>query len=205
MIKNISPKTFIQLLAALLIVTTVAFIRSSYRCGQLQTDLDRQTANVANINYDIEYNRLGDSLPVAKSNALQAKYDELQKLHLADTKLIKDLKLKLKDVQSVHTAAATTADTVYLTPKPSATSASASSGIPDSIYTYRDRWLSLHIDIPRRECRYASHDSLTTIVSRTYRHRFLWWRWGTKGYQVQIVNHNPHSKIDYSRYIEVVK
>lgn len=205
MAKKFTPKIIIQLLAIMLIVTMVAFIRSAYKNGKLQADLDRQTENVGNLNYGIEYGKLGDSLPVAKTNALQAKYSELQKLHLADTKLIKNLKVKLRDVQSICTAASTTSDTVPLKPEPTIANASALSGLPDSIYTYRDRWLSLRIDIPKRECQYASHDSLTTIVSRTYRHRFLWWRWGTKGYQVQIVNHNPHSRIDYSRYIEVVK
>ena len=203
MTKKITPKIIIQLLAALLIVTMVAFIHSVNKCEQLRADLDRQSYNVANLNYDIEFANVRDTLNVAMLNTLQAKYDELQKLHLTDTKLIKDLKVKLKDVQSIHTTASTTADTVYLTPEP--TAAVAGSGSPDSIYTYKDKWLSLHIDIPKRECRYASHDSLTTIVSRTYRHKFLWWRWGSKGYQGQIVNHNPHSKIDYSRYIEVVK
>lgn len=40
---------------------------------------------------------------------------------------------------------------------------------------------------------------------KTNKHKFLWWRWGTKGYQVQIVNFNPHPRINYSRYVEVVK
>lgn len=205
MTKKFTPKILILLLATMLIVTMVAFIRSACKNSQLQADLDRQTENVGNLNYNIEYGKLGDSIPVAKTNALQTKYDELQKLHLADTKLIKDLKVKLRDVQSIHTAASTTSDTIYLTPEPSTANASTLSGFPDSIYTYKDRWLSLRIDIAKRECQYASHDSLTTIVSRTYKHRFLWWRWGTKGYKVQIVSHNPHAKIDYSRYIEVVK
>ena len=40
---------------------------------------------------------------------------------------------------------------------------------------------------------------------KTNKHKFLWWRWGTKGYQVQIVNFNPHPRINYSRYVEIVK
>ena len=40
---------------------------------------------------------------------------------------------------------------------------------------------------------------------KTNKHKFLWWRWGTKGYQVQIVNFNRHPRINYSRYVEVVK
>lgn len=190
------PKTTIQILAAMLIVTMVAFIRSAYQNGKLQTDLNRQTENVGSLTYDIQYGNLDDSLSVAKNTALQAKCDELKQLHLADAKLIKELKVKLKDVKSIHTASSSTADTVRIEPVHNTT---------DSVFSYQDKWLSLHIDIPARLCQYISRDSLTTIVSRTYKHKFLWWRWGTKGYQVQIVNFNPHSRINYSRYVEVVK
>lgn len=194
MMKN--PKTTIQILAAMLIVTMVAFIRSAYQNRKLQADLNRQTENVGSLTYDIQYGNLDDSLSVAKNTALQAKCDELKRLHLADTKLIKELKVKLKDVKSIHTASSSTADTVRIEPVPNTT---------DSVFSYQDKWLSLHIDIPARLCQYISRDSLTTIVSRSYKHKFLWWRWGTKGYQVQIVNFNPHSRINYSRYVEVVK
>ena len=194
MMKN--PKTTIQILAVMLIVTMVAFIRSAYQNRKLQADLNRQTENVGSLTYDIQYGNLDDSLFVVKNTALQAKCDELKQLHLADTKLIRELKVKLKDVKSIHTASSSTADTVRIEPVPNTA---------DSVFSYQDKWLSLHIDIPARLCQYISRDSLTTIVSRTYKHKFLWWRWGTKGYQVQIVNFNPHSRINYSRYVEVVK
>lgn len=194
MMKN--PRTTIRILAAMFIVTMVAFIRSAYQNGKLQEDLNRQTENVGSLTYDIQYGNLDDSLSVAKNAALQAKCNELKQLHLADTKLIKELKVKLKDVKSIHTASSSTADTVRIESVPNTA---------DSVFSYQDKWLSLHIDIPARLCQYISRDSLTTIVSRTYKYRFLWWRWGTKGYQVQIVNFNPHSRINYSRYVEVVK
>ena len=194
MMKN--PKTTIRILAAMFVVTMVAFIRSAYQNGKLQEDLSRQTENMGSLTYDIQYGNLDDSLSVARNTALQAKCDELKQLHLADTKLIKELKVKLKDVKSIHTTSSSTADTVRIEPVPNAA---------DSVFSYQDKWLSLHIDVPARLCQYTSRDSLTTIVSRTYKHKFLWWRWGTKGYQVQIVNFNPHSRINYSRYVEVVK
>lgn len=191
-----SPKTIISLLAIMLITTMVAFISSANKNEALQRDLDRMTQNVANVNYDIQYDKVQDSLPVAQNNALQVKYDELQKLHLTDAQLIKNLKVRLKDAQTIHTVSSATTDTVPISPVPETA---------DSVFSYRDRWLQLHIDIPARQCQYTAYDSLTTIVSRTYKHKFLWWRWGTKGYKVQIVNFNPHSRINYSRYIDVVK
>ena len=191
-----NPKNIILTLAIMFIVTMVAFIRSAYQNDKLRADLGRQAENIISLTSDIQYETLDDSLPVAKNTALQAKYNELQQLHLADTKLIKELKVKLKDVKSIHTASSSTKDTVKIEPVPDTA---------DSVFSYQDKWLSLYIDIPARLCQYTSRDSLTTIVSRTYKHKFLWWRWGTKGYQVQIVNFNPHSRINYSRYVEVVK
>lgn len=186
----------IKVLSVLLVIALVACFVSVTENKRLQGDLDRQTSNVGALTYDIKYDKLDDSLPVAQNTALQAKVAELERLHLADTRLIKDLKVKLKDVQALHTMSAETADTVIIAPVP---------GTADSVFAYKDQWLSLHIDIPKRECQYIAYDSLTTIVSRTYKHKFLWWRWGTKGYEVRIVSFNPHSKIKYSRYIEVVK
>lgn len=186
----------IKVLSVLLVIALVACFVSVTENKRLQGDLDRQTSNVGALTYDIKYDKLDDSLPVAQNTALQAKVAELERLHLADTRLIKDLKVKLKDVQALHTMSAETADTVIIAPVP---------GTADSVFAYKDQWLSLHIDIPKRECQYIAYDSLTTIVSRTYKHKFLWWRWGTKGYEVRIVSFNPHSQIKYSRYIEVVK
>lgn len=192
----IKQNTAIQILAAMFIITMAAFIRSAYQNSKLRSELNRQTENIGSLTYDIQYGKLDDSLSVAKNTALQAKCNELEQLHLADAKLVKELKVKLKDVKTIHTASSSTADTVRIEPIPNTA---------DSVFSYQDKWLSLHIDIPARLCQYTSKDSLTTIVSRLYKHKFLWWRWGTKGYQVQIINFNPHSRINYSRYVEVVK
>lgn len=189
-------KNIIHILAIMLIMAMVALVRSTRKVESLQKDLDRQTENVSGLSYSTQYGKVRDSLPVAQNIALQSKYDELEKLHLADIQIIKELKVKLKDVESIHTASSTTTDTVYLSPEP---------GKGDSVFSYDDKWVKLHIDIPTRICQYSTYDSLTTIVSRTYKHKFLWLRWGTKGYQVQIVNFNPHAKINYSRFIQVVK
>lgn len=192
----IKQNTAIQILAAMFIVTMAAFIRSAYQNSKLRSELNRQTENIGSLTYDIQYGKLDDSLSVAKNTALQAKCNELEQLHLADAKLVKELKVKLRDVKTIHTTSSSTADTVRIESIPNTA---------DSVFSYQDKWLSLHIDIPARLCQYTSKDSLTTIVSRLYKHKFLWWRWGTKGYQVQIINFNPHSRINYSRYVEVVK
>lgn len=189
-------RKIILLLMGVIIVGAVALVRSDRKCRALQAEADRQEQNVGALTYAVQYGSLGDTLPVAAHEALQAKCDELQKLHLADTRLIKSLKVRIKDAADIHTVSATTTDTVRIAPMDSGA---------DSVFAYADKWVSLRIDIPQRLCQYTTYDSITTIVSRTYRHRFLWWRWGTKGYQVQIVNFNPHARVSYSRFIKVAK
>ena len=73
----------------------------------------------------------------------------------------------------------------------------------DSILNYQDKWLTAKVNLYDSTMIYRARDSLTQYVERIYKHRFLWWKWGTKGYRVHIVNHNPHSKIDYADYIRV--
>ena len=53
--------------------------------------------------------------------------------------------------------------------------------------------------------KYAVRDSFVTDVTRIYKHRFLWLRWGTKGYQVHHVNFNPNVDVKYNQFIMIKK
>lgn len=177
-----------------MLIVSVAVLASLYKRNKnLEKDVERLSHNMTIIAEPWEYTHI-DSTVVIKHEALKAKYDELEKQHLTDTELIKKLKVRLKDTEAIQTISVASADTIYLEP---------TSVKQDSTFAYTDKWISLSIDIPNRLCAYRTTDSLSTIVSRTYKHKFLWWRWGTKGYQVQIVNHNPHSKVTYSKYVKV--
>lgn len=48
-----------------------------------------------------------------------------------------------------------------------------------------------------------SFDSLTTIVSKIPKHRFLWWTWGLKAIELNIMSKNPNTKFTYLKYIEM--
>ena len=50
-----------------------------------------------------------------------------------------------------------------------------------------------------------TRDSIAQIVHAIYKHRFLWWKWGIKGFRQEIVNFNPKSKIEYSEIVKVCK
>ena len=62
--------TIIKVLSVLFVITLVALLASIAENRQLQGDLDRQTSNVSALTYDIKYDKLNDSLPVAQNTAI---------------------------------------------------------------------------------------------------------------------------------------
>lgn len=114
------------------------------------------------------------------------------KLLAADRKLLEDLNLKLRQVVSDQRVSMVTSDTVKTKRL-------------NSVYSYSDAWLSLRLDTADSILTYRARDSLQCIVARQFKHKFLWWKWGTKGYNVKVLNFNPHSTLLYNSYIQVSK
>ena len=44
-------------------------------------------------------------------------------------------------------------------------------------------------------------DSLAIALKKEYKHRFLFFKWGVRGYDVKVANFNPHSTIKYNTYV----
>ena len=107
-----------------------------------------------------------------------------------DAKLIKELNLRPKEVEYITTTKVVTKDSIVFVLK-------------DSCFNYSDKWVDFYANIPDSTFTYEVRDSLSSAISRIYKHRFLWWRWGTKGYKQTIVNHNPRSKIVYNEIVKV--
>ena len=142
-----------------------------------------------------------DTVPVFSSPVIVAGKGELNSL-LADSKLLKDIQVKPSAVETADITVRKVCDSVKMYPH---VSAQLDSMPPATVYLYRDKWVDFRFSVADSTLRYAVRDSFTTIVYREYKHRFLWWRWGTKGYRVKVVNYNPHSTLSYKRYIGVDK
>ena len=110
---------------------------------------------------------------------------------VADKQLIKALRLKISQIESESKMLLSVRDTVKL------------SSVRDSVKCYEDEWTRFCYDMRNDTLDYSITDSLTTYVSREYKHKFLWWRWGTKGYRVTHVNSNRRVKVLYNHYIQV--
>lgn len=135
-----------------------------------------------------------ETVEVATSAVITAELKSLRRQHIIDEQLIKDLGLKLKQLDAVQTTVTETKDT-----------ARAEYCHNLKVFSYDDRWSHLQFRLIDSTFYYNIRDSLATVVYHEYKHRFLWWRWGVKGYKVKILNFNPHSTIRYNTYVKPEK
>ena len=73
---------------------------------------------------------------------------------------------------------------------------------PDSLLTFRDAWLDLKYNTQTQGLLIRLQDSLAIAVEKEYKRKFLWWKWGTKGYRVKAVSFCPYTTIRYNTYIK---
>lgn len=138
----------------------------------------------------MQVDTIRDSIPVVTQRLVEVDRTDYKKL-VADAELIKDLKLRVAQIESENAMLREIADSLQLV------------AVNDSLYAYHDRWADFEVDTKSGWMDYAVRDSFVTYVSRIYKHKFLWWKWGTKGYEVKHVNFNPRASVKYARTIKV--
>ena len=158
-------------------------LKSDVRDLRIQLAASRQSADTFYIM---------DSIPVWKERVVEVDKTDYKRL-LADKELIKELKLKVSQIEAENRLLMGMRDTVFLHKD------------SDSVLRYSDKWADFAYYEDKKKLEYSVRDSLTTFISREYKHRFLWFKWGTKGYNVHHVNHNPRFHIYYNKYIRVKK
>ncbi|MEI7501987.1 MAG: DUF6549 family protein [Paludibacter sp.] len=175
-----------------------------------ESELNRKTQNIevlngnfssykAAFNTGLKTSRGKDSiilLNAAKVQALAYTVDEFKHFRAVDVQTIKELNLKLKNVQSVTNIGISTTSTI-----------TTSIVYVDSTKClhYKDEFTSVDGCFTGKTIQLTvqNRDSLTTVVSRIPKHRFLWWSWGTKAIQLDIRSQNPNTKFSYLKYIEL--
>lgn len=141
---------------------------------------------LAHANIPMQQDTIRDSVQVITQNIIEV--DKSSSKDVMEKQLIKDLKLKLKQVSSQQTTSTSIHDTVTV-------------HVRNNCFHYKDIWAEFNLEDSMLE--YSVRDSVTAIVYREYKHHFLWWRWGTKGYGIKIVNFNPHGTVLYNQYIKI--
>ena len=135
-----------------------------------------------------------DTVEVVTSSVITAELSALRKQHIIDEQLIKDLGLKLKQLDAVQTTVTETKDTVK-----------ADFNDSTKVFSYEDNWSHLEFRPCDSTFYYNIRDSLVTAIHHEYKHKFLWFRWGIKGYKVKHVNFNKNSRIVYNTYVKPEK
>lgn len=162
--------------------------------SELRDKVSQLQNTLAHSTIELQHDTISLERPVVKQSVVVIDKTDYKRLE-ADEELIKELKLKIGQVESENrTLLATQGQVIFKTAVDS-----------DSILRYTDRWADFTYHVKPRTLDYCVRDSLTTIVSRVPKHKFLFWRWGVKGYDVHIVSHNPNAIIEYNRFIKVEK
>lgn len=164
------------------------------RVKLLATEKNRLSVELAHARIPLQPLVIRDSIPVVTQTVVEVPRRDLVDALAAERQLVKDLSLKLRQLEALQTTTLKTADTVAAQYQPH-----------DSAYYYSDQWAEIALNLRDTTFYYNIRDSLATLVYRDYRHRFLWWRWGTRGYRLKIVNFNPHARVTYNRYIKAGK
>lgn len=174
-----------------LLIVIGSFLVFDHRQERANETLRRQLHDLQLQYAPMQRDTIRDSVKLITQQVMVMDRGEYKQL-AADRRLLEDLTLKVGQVVADQRVAISTADTVKATKR-------------NSVFAYDDAWLSLRLDTADSILTYKARDSLQTIVARQYKHRFLWWRWGTKGYTVKVVNFNPHSTLLYNSYIQVTQ
>lgn len=184
------PAILIAIAVVIISITTVLVKREQYRrkIEHLQSQIE--VLNSWNIYPSIIRDTIHDTVPVASVPALVVTKEEYKKV--ADKALLKDLDVKPAAITSQLQTEISTRDSIKLRAAPA-----------DNDYIYHDHWTDIHLSLSDSILRYNMRDSIAMFIVRDYKHRFLFWHWGTKGYNVKLVNFNPRAKIKYLKYVKV--
>ena len=162
----------------------IAALKEQLAHAQMFVPLDRDTVILST----------HDTVEVVTSSVITAELSALRKQHIIDEQLIKDLGLKLKQLEAVQTTVTETKDTVK-----------ADFNDSTKVFSYEDYWSHLEFRPCDSTFYYNIRDSLVTAIHHEYKHKFLWFRWGIKGYKVKHVNFNKNSRIVYNTYVKPEK
>ena len=180
---------------ALSVLMLCAFLTERGRVSSLEKEKETLSVDLAHaeLGRTLTTDIIRDSGPASTAPVVQVKA-RTYKEQLADKALLRDLGLRAAQVETQQVSGTVVHDTVRLQPD-------------GSSWAYHDRWAQFRLRMEPQDTTlaYSVRDSVTTVVYREYRHRFLWWRWGTKGYRVRIVNFNPHATLLYEQYVRVEK
>jgi len=188
------------IIAGIILISIITIVLMWSKISSLKMDNTRLTTNQTTLNTEVKKWKTKDSLSVVQAPALTYTQSEVIKYDPALVRTVKELGVQLKNVQSIL-------DTRTITQIKIKTTVRDSISLVDTLkcFNYSDEFTKLtgcfNLDTVNIDLK--TFDSLTTVVSRIPAHRFLWWTWGVKGINLNIISKNPNTTFDYLKYIEL--
>ena len=200
--KGLLPK--IKPIGVLFIIVLIVALHFSEKARKRAiSERDRYQNNQTALTEDLKRYKARDSLNAVSIAALTLTNKEFKEMYSEQSELIRDMGIKINRLESVSTAGTRTEYEIRTEVKD--TVIYQDREVPAKIQKieYRDMWLSLSGYIEDRifAGKIASVDTIDQVVHRVPR-RLLFIKYGTKGIQQEILSRNPHTNIEYARYIE---
>ena len=150
---------------------------------------ERFEANQTTLMTSLNNFKFRDSLNAVENGRLKLSISELKELREADFKLIKELKLRPKDVETITKVKIVTRDSIVFYLK-------------DSCINYESEWTKVSGCIGDT-LSIETSDSIAFIAHKEYKHKFLFFRWGLERAKVKIINFNPRSSVKSPEWIDL--
>lgn len=195
-------------LIVLLLASIALAFGAIQRCSRLKEENKRLANNQTALMQEAKLYKTKDGKNAAKVIELSLKKREFEQLNNYLKDEVKRLGLKAKNLKSAASTITLTRLQIDTIIKDSIIYLPAK-GITDTLkcFSYNDGWINASgcIGVDNRfQGTFESCDTISIIAHRVPK-RFLFFRWGCKAIEVEVVSHNPHTKINYAKMIEFVR
>ncbi len=191
---TIKTKIYIGLFIIMLgMVCTISF-QAKYIKKQ-KANIERLDGNVTALTTDINHFKVNDSLNAATIQSLNITVSEFKDMNIEAKKIIDALNIKYKRLLKVNQTI-TQENQDLLLNKTIDTLILKDTIVKTVSASYRSPYLDLDIyDLGNQyQVRYESRDTIDQILENIPK-KFLFIRYGTKGFKTTYVNRNPNAKI----------
>lgn len=190
-------KTKIIVILSALLLVSGAFMWFGFKEYRFQkSEAQRQSKNVEVLNKNFVSYKNAFGQTFAKVQSLKYTVNELKKNESELYKKLEQNKIKAKNVKSI-TKVETVSHVEFKTKIQYVDTTKC--------FEYENEYYTVNAcyDNDSATVIVESKESLEIIPTIVPAHKFLFWTWGVKGVDLNVISNNPFSKISYLKYIEL--
>lgn len=192
-----------KILIYALSIAVLAIVVEFIAIGNLSHEKARYEANQTALLADVEHYKTQSGKNAASVQKLTLTNAELKKNYDEVCKTAKDLRIEVKQLQSVTNTSTENNVEIKTVVKDSIVYVKGEP-IKALAFDWKDPWTDVEgiIHNDSVNLNIQSTDTLVQFVHRVP-HKFLFFKWGCKAIRQEIVSKNPHTDITYTEYIEL--